>query len=63
MTSDDIRAQGIFPDPTLPHPLQVNGRPGVPANAASHVPSLERFDVCAAFSISGFMDRSEARDR
>jgi cytochrome c peroxidase len=43
--ADDIRAQGIFPYPALPHPLQVNGGQVFPRMQLQMFPRLERFDV------------------
>jgi cytochrome c peroxidase len=45
MTPADIRQQGIFPYPTLPHPLQANGGQVFPSMQIEMFPRLERFDV------------------
>jgi hypothetical protein len=41
----DIRAQNLFPYPTLPHPLQVNGGQVFPRMQVQMFKRLERFDV------------------
>ena len=45
MRADDIRAQGLFPYPSLPHPLQANGGQVFPRMQIQMFPRLERFDV------------------
>src|SRR3989475_7803537 len=42
---DDIRSRNIFPYPSLPHPLQVNGGQVFPKMQIDIFPRLERFDV------------------
>lgn len=41
----DIKKQGIFPYPSLPHPLHANGGQVFPAMQLKMFPRLERFDV------------------
>jgi cytochrome c peroxidase len=45
MDPADIRKQGIFPYPSLPHPLHVNGGQVFPQVQTEMFPRLERFDV------------------
>jgi len=45
MTPAEIRDRNIFPYPTLPHPLQVNGGQVFPKMQIDMFPRLERFDV------------------
>jgi hypothetical protein len=45
MTPDEIRLQALFPYPTLPHPLQVNGGQVFPRMQIHMFQRLERFDV------------------
>ena len=45
MTSEEIRAQGVFPYPALPHPLHANGGMVFPRMQIEMFPRLERFDV------------------
>jgi cytochrome c peroxidase len=45
MTPDAIKAQGAFPYPTLPHPLQVNGGQVFPRMQIEMFPRLDRVDV------------------
>ncbi|HEX4996614.1 MAG TPA: cytochrome B6 [Terriglobia bacterium] len=45
MSPAEIRARGIFPYPTLPHPLQTNGGQVFPKMQIDMFPRLERFDV------------------
>jgi cytochrome c peroxidase len=45
MSPDDIKAQGVFPYPSLPHPLQVNGGQVFPKMQIEMFPRLERVDV------------------
>lgn len=42
---EEIRQRGIFPYPSLPHPLQVNGGQVFPQMQIDMFPRLERFDV------------------
>jgi hypothetical protein len=42
---DEIRQRGIFPYPTLPHPLHANGGQVFPKMQVDMFPRLERFDV------------------
>lgn len=44
-TPEDIKKQGIFPYPSLPHPLQANGGQVFPKMQIDMFPRLERFDV------------------
>ncbi|WP_437990626.1 cytochrome B6 [Sorangium sp. So ce145] len=41
----EIKRQGIFPYPSLPHPLQANGGQVFPKMQIAMFPRLERFDV------------------
>lgn len=45
MTPQQIRDQGLFPYPTLPHPLQRNGGQVFPQVQIEMFPRLQRFDV------------------
>jgi cytochrome c peroxidase len=45
MSADDIKKQGAFPYPSLPHPLHVNGGQVFPQMQIKMFPRLERFDV------------------
>jgi len=45
MSSEEIKAQGVFPYPPLPHPLQANGGQVFPKMQIEMFPRLERFDV------------------
>jgi cytochrome c peroxidase len=45
MTPEEIKKQGLFPYPPLPHPLQVNGGQVFPRMQIEMFPRLERFDV------------------
>jgi len=45
MTPDEIRAQGVFPYASLPHPLQTNGGQVFPRMQIDMFPRLERVDV------------------
>ncbi len=45
LSPDAIKAQGIFPYPSLPHPLQSNGGQVFPQAQTKMFPRLERFDV------------------
>jgi cytochrome c peroxidase len=45
LSPEDIRSQGVFPYPTLPHPLQVNGGQVFPKMQIDMFGRLERFDV------------------
>jgi cytochrome c peroxidase len=45
MTPDEIKQQGNFPYPALPHPLHVNGGQVFPKMQLDMFPRLERFDV------------------
>ncbi|MGZ5057002.1 MAG: cytochrome B6 [Methylobacter sp.] len=42
---EDIKKQGVFPYPSLPHPLQANGGQVFPKMQIDMFPRLERFDV------------------
>ena len=42
---EEIRNQGLFPYPSLPHPLHTNGGQVFPAMQLAMFPRLERFDV------------------
>ena len=42
---EDIQQRGIFPYPSLPHPLQTNGGQVFPKMQIEMFPRLERFDV------------------
>ncbi|MDO9271049.1 MAG: cytochrome B6 [Methylobacter sp.] len=42
---DEIKKQGIFPYPSLPHPLHANGGQVFPKMQIDMFPRLERFDV------------------
>ncbi|MGZ8239299.1 MAG: cytochrome B6, partial [Methylobacter sp.] len=45
MSPEDIQKQGIFPYPSLPHPLHANGGQVFPKMQLAMFPRLERFDV------------------
>lgn len=45
MSPEDIKRQGLFPYPSLPHPLQSNGGQVFPQVQTEMFPRLERFDV------------------
>jgi len=45
MRPEDIKRQGVFPYPSLPHPLQVNGGQVFPQMQIQMFPRLERVDV------------------
>jgi cytochrome c peroxidase len=45
MTPEEIRQKGVFPYPSLPHPLQVNGGQVFPQMQIDMFPRLRRFDV------------------
>jgi cytochrome c peroxidase len=45
MPADEIKARGLFPYPSLPHPLQANGGQVFPRMQIDMFPRLERFDV------------------
>jgi cytochrome c peroxidase len=45
MRPEEIKQQGVFPYPSLPHPLQVNGGQVFPAMQLAMFPRLERVDV------------------
>ncbi len=45
MSPDDIRKQGLFPYPALPHPKQTPGGFVFPSMVLQMFPRLERFDV------------------
>jgi cytochrome c peroxidase len=45
MRPEDIKQQGVFPYPALPHPLQANGGQVFPQMQLEMFPRLERFDV------------------
>ncbi|QDS91752.1 hypothetical protein FF011L_04870 [Roseimaritima multifibrata] len=45
MTPEEIQKQGVFPYPSLPHPLQTNGGQVFPRMQIDMFPRLERFDV------------------
>jgi cytochrome c peroxidase len=45
MAPDQIRQQGAFPYPSLPHPLQVNGGQVFPRMQIDMFPRLDRYDV------------------
>jgi len=42
---EEIKARGVFPYPSLPHPLQTNGGQVFPKMQIAMFPRLERFDV------------------
>jgi cytochrome c peroxidase len=44
-TPEEIKSQGIFPYPPLPHPLHANGGQVFPKMQIDMFPRLERFDV------------------
>jgi cytochrome c peroxidase len=45
MSPEDIKQQGVFPYPSLPHPLQANGGQVFPQMQIEMFPRLERVDV------------------
>jgi len=45
LTPKEIREQGVFPYPSLPHPLHTNGGQVFPKMQIEMFPRLERFDV------------------
>lgn len=45
MTPQEIKQKGVFPYPSLPHPLQANGGQVFPRMQIEMFPRLERFDV------------------
>jgi cytochrome c peroxidase len=45
MRPEEIKQRGIFPYPSLPHPLQTNGGQVFPKMQIDMFPRLERFDV------------------
>lgn len=45
MRPEDIKRQGVFPYPSLPHPLQANGGQVFPKMQIEMFPRLERVDV------------------
>jgi cytochrome c peroxidase len=45
MSAANMRKQGLFPYPSLPHPLHANGGQVFPAMQIKMFPRLERFDV------------------
>lgn len=45
MTPEEIRTQGVFPYPSLPHPKHVQGGQVFPQMQIKMFPRLERFDV------------------
>jgi len=45
MSPDQIKSQGIFPYPSLPHPLHANGGQVFPQIQIQMSPRLQRFDV------------------
>jgi cytochrome c peroxidase len=45
MRPDEIKQQGLFPYPSLPHPLHANGGQVFPKMQIEMFPRLERFDV------------------
>ncbi|QDU88021.1 hypothetical protein Pla175_13910 [Pirellulimonas nuda] len=45
MSPGEIEEQGVFPYPSLPHPLQANGGQVFPRMQIEMFPRLERFDV------------------
>lgn len=45
MPAADIKARNLFPYPSLPHPLHVNGGQVFPAMQIEMFPRLQRFDV------------------
>ncbi len=45
MTPDQIKEQGVFPYPSLPHPLHTNGGQVFPPVQIAMFPRLQRFDV------------------
>ena len=45
MKPEDIRSNGLFPYPALPHPKQTTGGQVFPKMQIAMFPRLERFDV------------------
>ncbi|MGZ5077085.1 MAG: cytochrome B6 [Methylobacter sp.] len=45
ISPEEIKKQGLFPYPSLPHPLQANGGQVFPKMQIDMFPRLERFDV------------------
>jgi cytochrome c peroxidase len=45
MSPADVKKQGAFPYPSLPHPLHTNGGQVIPKMQIAMFPRLERFDV------------------
>jgi cytochrome c peroxidase len=45
LTPDEIKSRGVFPYPSLPHPLHANGGQVFPRMQIDMFPRLERFDV------------------
>jgi cytochrome c peroxidase len=45
LAPEEIRGRGLFPYPSLPHPLQTNGGQVFPQVQTAMFPRLERFDV------------------
>jgi cytochrome c peroxidase len=45
MSPEEIRRSGVFPYPSLPHPLQANGGQVFPKMQIEMFPRLQRFDV------------------
>jgi cytochrome c peroxidase len=45
MSPEQIKTDGVFPYPSLPHPLQVNGGQVFPQMQIKMFPRLQRFDV------------------
>jgi hypothetical protein len=45
LSPEEIKKQGVFPYPSLPHPLQANGGQVFPDMQIDMFPRLERFDV------------------
>jgi cytochrome c peroxidase len=45
LSADEIRQQGVFPYPALPHPLQTNGGQVFPQMQIDMFPRLQRVDV------------------
>src|SRR5262249_44927319 len=45
LSPEEVKKQGAFPYPSLPHPLHTNGGQVVPQMQVKMFPRLERFDV------------------
>ena len=45
LTPEEIKERGLFPYPSLPHPLHANGGQVFPQMQIAMFPRLERFDV------------------